>query len=116
MRSASYWIALTAVALAFVFVLILGVPLLYDPSYGFSGYAHTWATLLEADPRIALSAHAVFLAYHALMASIVTALASLYFGWRRDRRHAAELEYRAKQLEMKLRELEGKLRRRPISN
>jgi hypothetical protein len=48
------------------------------------------------------------LAYGALLISSVTALASIFFGWRQDRRQARDLELKLKELQIKMLELQLK--------
>ena len=48
------------------------------------------------------------LAYGALFISSVTALASIFFGWRQDRRQVRDLELRMKELQIKMLDLQLK--------
>jgi uncharacterized membrane protein YbhN (UPF0104 family) len=103
-RAVAYWTALIVSAVFFLAISLAIVATFIDVK----AHAHLWS-----DERV----KAAILAYGALFLSAVAALSGVFFGWRKDRREAKDLELKTKELEIKLRELESRLNGRlPQSN
>lgn len=88
-RTVAYW---TALIVSSVFVLAVSAAIVV--SY-IDFQAHSES--LDRPDR-----QAAIVAYGALLISAVTAFSGVFFGWRKDRREARELELRVRELEQQL--------------
>jgi hypothetical protein len=88
-RAIAYWTALMACS-AFLLAVSAAIVATY---VDVRAHARLWS-----DDQI----RATVLAYGGLLISGLTALAGIFFGWRKDRRDAKEFRIRVRELERKL--------------